>query len=53
MLFRSFTADPASAQAFLKNGDSPLDPALEPVEQAALASVCLSILNLDEALTKE
>jgi hypothetical protein len=50
---QSFTADPAAAQAFLKNGDSPLDPALEPVEQAALASVCLSILNLDETLTKE
>lgn len=50
---QSFSADPAAAQAFLKNGDSPVDPSLDPIEHAAFASVCLSILNLDEALSKE
>ncbi len=49
----SFAADPQSAQDFLTNGDMPGDPALDAVEHAALASVCLSILNIDEALTKE
>lgn len=49
----AFAADPKSAEAFLSNGDAPRDAALEPVEHAALASVCLSILNIDEALTKE
>ena len=49
----SFAADPASAKAFLANGDAPADPALDPVDHAALASVCLSLLNTDEALTKE
>lgn len=48
-----FAADPPSAKAFLANGDSPADPALDPLDHAALASVCLSILNTDEALTKE
>ncbi|QJE95763.1 PSD1 and planctomycete cytochrome C domain-containing protein [Luteolibacter luteus] len=49
----AFAADPRSTEAFLANGEAPRDPALEPVEHAALASVCLSILNIDEALTKE
>jgi len=51
--FGAFAADPESAKAFLANGDLPADPSLEPVAHAALASVCLSILNTDEALTKE
>ena len=49
----AFAADPAAATDFLSNGDSPADPALDPVDHAALASVCLSLLNTDEALTKE
>jgi len=49
----AFAADPAAATAFLANGDSPADATLDPIEHAALASVCLSILNIDEALTKE
>jgi hypothetical protein len=49
----NFAADPAAAKALLANGDSPADAALDPVEHAALACVCLSILNTDEALTKE
>ena len=48
-----FTADPKSAADFLKNGDSPRNCELSEPEHAALATVCLGILNLDEALTKE
>jgi hypothetical protein len=46
-------ADPAAAEKLLAVGESPRDPALDPVEHAALAAVCLGILNLDEALTRE
>lgn len=49
----TFSADPQAAKAFLANGDLPPDASLDPVEHAALASVCLSILNTDEAMTKE
>lgn len=48
-----FTADPDSARKFLANGDSPRNSTLEEVTHAALATVCLGILNLDETLTKE
>ncbi len=44
---------PEEAEALLKNGDSARDESLPAVEHAALASVCLMLLNLDEALTKE
>jgi hypothetical protein len=34
-------------------GESKFDEALDPVKTAALSAVCLGILNLDEALTRE
>lgn len=49
----SFAADAAAAKAFLANGDVVAEATMEPVDLAALASVCLSILNTDEAMTKE
>lgn len=49
----AFRADPQAAAAYLKAGDSPRDPALDPVEHAAYATVCLAIYNLDEAMTKQ
>ena len=49
----NFAMDPQAAKDFLTNGDHSSATTLEPVERAALASVCLSILNLDETLTKE
>jgi hypothetical protein len=49
----AFAADLQATTDFLANGDTPADPALDPIDQAALASVCLSILNTDEAQTKE
>jgi len=46
-------AAPDAAAKLLAVGESPRDPALDPVEHAALAATCLGILNLDEALTRE
>lgn len=48
-----FRADPKAAEAYLKIGESPRDKALDPVDHAAYAAVCLAIYNLDEAMTKE
>jgi hypothetical protein len=49
----SYRANPSAAAAFLKSGESPRDTTLDPVEHAAYAGVCLTIFNLDEALTRE
>ena len=38
---------------YLKQGESQRDAKLDPVLEDAYASVCLAILNLDEALTRE
>jgi hypothetical protein len=48
-----YTADVKAAKALLSIGASWRDESLNPTEHAALASVCLAILNLDEALTRE
>lgn len=48
-----YRASPSAATAYLKQGDSPRDTALDPVQHAAYATVCLAIYNLDEALTRE
>jgi cytochrome c553 len=48
-----FQADPKAAEAFLAVGDSKRDPALDPVQLAAHAAVCLGILNLDEAVSRQ
>ena len=49
----SFTQAPKTATEFLSQGDSPRDQKLDIVHHAALTSVCLAILNLDEALNRE
>ncbi len=49
----AFAKDPASAKAYLAVGESPVDTSLDPTQHAAYAAVCLSILNLDEAMTRE
>ena len=41
------------ALLYLQQGDSKRDETLDPISHAALANVCLAILNLDEALTRE
>jgi hypothetical protein len=48
-----FAAKPADVEAYLKQGDSPADPALDRRELAAYASVASLILNLDEMVTKQ
>ena len=48
-----FRADGEAAKQLLSVGESPRDGALDPAEHAAMATTCLAILNLDEALTRE
>lgn len=48
-----FASDAKAARAMLAVGASARDDSLDPAEHAAMASVCLAILNLDEALTRE
>ncbi len=48
-----YAADTDAAKALVSVGSSPKDESLEPVDHAALSAVCLAILNLDEALTRE
>ena len=47
-----YARDEAAAIALLSVGATPRDESFDPAEQAALASACLAILNLDEALTR-
>jgi hypothetical protein len=49
----AFRERPTAARAYLRAGFSPRDPSLDPAEHAAYASTCLTIFNLDEALTRE
>jgi hypothetical protein len=48
-----YAGDAKAARALLAVGASPRDESLNVTEHAALASVCLAILNLDEVLTRE
>jgi mono/diheme cytochrome c family protein len=52
-LRRQFAAAPAEAKTFVTAGESPPDPALDPVELAAHTAIATLLLNLDETLTKE
>ncbi|MBX3112610.1 MAG: DUF1553 domain-containing protein [Fimbriimonadaceae bacterium] len=49
----AFRKDEAAASRYLAVGESPRDRSLGVPEHAAYAAVCLSILNLDEAMTRE
>ena len=48
-----YAAAPDDAKRFLAIGESKRDATLDPVEHAAWTALCLTVLNLDEALTKE
>src|SRR5262249_33565387 len=48
-----YAKDGAGARALLGVGESRRDETLDAGEHAALSAVCLAILNLDEALTRE
>ncbi len=47
-----YAAQPADAQALLKVGESPADPALPAPELAAWTMLCNQVMNLDEVLNK-
>jgi hypothetical protein len=49
----TFAAAPEDAEAFVRNGDSAPDPALDRVQLAAYTAVAGVLLNLDETITKE
>jgi hypothetical protein len=48
-----FKSQPDAAKTLLAVGAAKRNEALDAAEHAALAAVCLGILNLDEALTRE
>lgn len=48
-----FEQDPVAAQKSLSIGATPPESSLPTTDYAALSAVCLGILNLDEALTRE
>ena len=48
-----FAETPTDAEAFLSIGESPRHPDVDAVTHAAFTSVCLSMFNTDESLTKE
>ena len=49
----NFKQDEKAAESLLAVGDSSRDKTIDPIEHAALTTVCLTILNSDEALNKE
>ena len=48
---RRCSQDPAGAQKFLKTGERPVPPGLDPAELAAAAATAGAILNLDASVT--
>lgn len=50
---RQFDTDLEAAKKFISLGDSPIPDNLEAVELASWTSLCLAVLNLDEALTRQ
>jgi hypothetical protein len=48
-----YQADPAAAAEVVSIGSTPKNEKLNPIEHAAFTAVCLMLLNLDEALTRE
>jgi hypothetical protein len=51
--FVLYSADADAAKALLSVGEATRDESLNSAEHAAMTAVCLAILNLDEALTRE
>ncbi|WP_197231552.1 hypothetical protein [Novipirellula artificiosorum] len=45
--------DSKASAELLSVGEQPRDESLDAAEHAALTAVCLAILNLDEAITRE
>ncbi len=51
--FSAYAADLDAANALLKVRSAPRDDSINPAEHAAITAVCLAVLNLDEALSRE
>jgi len=49
----AYRADPKAALEYLRQGESPLDPAMDRAELAAYSGLASLLLNLDETITKE
>jgi hypothetical protein len=47
-----YRADPAAASALIGHGEAPLDAGLDPSELAAWTTLASTLLNLDEAVTR-
>ncbi|MDG2358191.1 MAG: hypothetical protein P8M20_00900, partial [Planctomycetaceae bacterium] len=50
---QQFSGDDGAADALIKMGEWPVDIAVEVDELAAWTTLCSTIFNLDEAVTKE
>lgn len=50
---RDYFSDSAKANAYVHQGESPIDPKLDPRDLAAHMAVASLIFNLDEAVTKQ
>ena len=50
---KAFNNDAKAVEEFLAVGETARDESIDAVEHGALAAVCLTLLNSDEALTKE
>jgi len=48
-----YQAQPSAAQEWLSVGQNPQEPVIDKVGWAALGNICLAILNLDEAMTRQ
>jgi hypothetical protein len=48
-----YQADLAGAKSLLSVGEAKRDESLDAAEHAALTAVCVALLNVDEALTRE
>ena len=51
--FVLYSAHADAAKSLLSVGEAARDESLDSAEHAAMTAVCLAILNLDEALTRE
>jgi len=48
-----YQKDPDATRGVISQGVAPVDKRINPAELAAMSTVCMTLLNLDEAVTKE
>ena len=52
-IHQQYAADPDAVKKLLAVGERPVNPTLDPVDQATYTALCNIVLNLDETLNKE